>query len=118
MQMHCEKVLIFPAHAAAITFPALFAAIRRRDVIASSRKTTIRVIHTNTFVRYVYLAVAPISAVITINLSASGSINFPKFVTRLCFLAIFPSRKSVNAVTAKITAAIIPTELLKQSIRT
>ena len=31
----------------------------------------------------------------TNNLSANGSINFPKSVTRLCFLAILPSKKSV-----------------------
>ena len=39
-------------------------------------------------------------------LSASGSINFPKFVTRLYFLAILPSNKSVRLATMKIANAI------------
>ena len=47
-----------------------------------------------------------INAVITNNLSASGSINFPKSVTKLCFLAICPSKKSVNDATANKTNII------------
>ena len=38
----------------------------------------------------------------TRSLSASGSMNFPKFVTRLYFLAIFPSSMSVRLATMKM----------------
>jgi hypothetical protein len=38
------------------------------------------------------------STVMHISLSASGSINFPKLVTKWYFLATFPSRKSVRLV--------------------
>ena len=37
----------------------------------------------------------------TRSLSARGSMNFPKFVTRLYFLAIFPSSRSVRLATTK-----------------
>ncbi len=39
--------------------------------------------------------VKTINAVMTSNLSASGSVNFPKLVTRWCRRAICPSRLSV-----------------------
>ena len=48
-------------------------------------------------------AVRQINAAATRSLSARGSINFPKFVTRLYFLAIFPSRRSVRLAIIKIT---------------
>ena len=38
--------------------------------------------------------------------SARGSMNFPKFVTRLYFLASFPSNQSVTLATTKIASAI------------
>ena len=44
--------------------------------------------------------------VTTNNLSASGSKNFPKSVTKLCFLAYFPSNKSVNAPATASTKII------------
>ena len=47
-----------------------------------------------------------INADATKSLSANGSINFPKFVTRLYFLAIFPSSISVKLATIKIMSAI------------
>ena len=47
-----------------------------------------------------------INAPITRILSAIGSKNLPKSVTRLYFLAIYPSKKSVNAATKKIIAVI------------
>ncbi len=54
-------------------------------------------------------AVKQIKADATNSLSASGSINFPKLVTRLYFLAIFPSKRSVRLATIKIaTAAYMP----------
>ena len=46
-----------------------------------------------------------ISAEHTKSLSASGSINLPKLVTRLYFLAIFPSSKSVKLANTNIAAA-------------
>ena len=42
----------------------------------------------------------------TSSLSARGSINFPKSVTRLYFLAIFPSSMSVRLAMIKIAVAI------------
>ena len=42
----------------------------------------------------------------TKSLSANGSINFPKFVTRLYFLAIFPSAISVRLATIKMAVAM------------
>ena len=47
-----------------------------------------------------------ISALQTSSLSARGSINLPKLVTRLHLLAICPSRKSVKLATQKIASAI------------
>ena len=47
-----------------------------------------------------------INAAHTSNLSAKGSMNFPKFVTRLYFLAILPSAKSVRHAITKIAVAI------------
>ena len=41
----------------------------------------------------------------TNSLSASGSMNFPKFVIRLYFLAIVPSSLSVIDAATKITSA-------------
>ena len=48
-----------------------------------------------------------INAVETKTLSAIGSKNFPNEVTRLRFLAIAPSKKSVKDATVKINAEII-----------
>ena len=42
----------------------------------------------------------------TSSLSASGSINLPKLVTRLYFLAIFPSAISVRLAMINIASAI------------
>ena len=47
-----------------------------------------------------------INAEHTNNLSANGSINFPKFVTRLCFLARCPSKKSVKLAIQKSAKAM------------
>ena len=46
-----------------------------------------------------------IRAVITSSLSASGSKNLPKVVTRFCALAILPSSISVIEASAKTTSA-------------
>ena len=50
-------------------------------------------------------SIIQISAEHTSSLSANGSINFPKFVTRLYFLAIFPSSISVRLAMIKSAAA-------------
>ena len=51
----------------------------------------------------------PIRAIIadeTKSLSANGSINFPKLVTRLYFLAMYPSKQSVIEARQNIPVAI------------
>ena len=53
-----------------------------------------------------FVSIIQIIAEHTSSLSASGSINFPKFVTRLYFLAIFPSRRSVKLATQNNASAI------------
>lgn len=47
------------------------------------------------------------SAAMVKSLSAIGSRNFPRFVTKLRFLAIWPSSISVNAAMMKIPSATI-----------
>ena len=83
-------VLIFPPPLAAITFP-LSAAIALKILTVSSLATIIITIQPATKL----YSIMHINADKTNNLSANGSINFPKSVTRLCFLAILPSKKSV-----------------------
>ena len=46
-----------------------------------------------------------IMAALTSSLSARGSMNLPKLVTRLYFLAIFPSIRSVRLAMIKIARA-------------
>ena len=46
-----------------------------------------------------------IMAAITSTLSASGSINFPRVVTRRCLRAIYPSSESVTAAAMNTTPA-------------
>ena len=53
-----------------------------------------------------------------INLSASGSINLPKWVM-ICFLrAILPSRKSVMAARMKMAAAMIRDQVVCSYVNT
>ena len=52
-------------------------------------------------------SIRQISAEQTRSLSASGSINLPKLVTRLYFLAILPSNRSVRLATMNRTFATI-----------
>ena len=52
------------------------------------------------------ISIIQIIAEHTRSLSANGSINFPKFVTRLYFLAIFPSNMSVRLATQNKMSAI------------
>ena len=48
-----------------------------------------------------------INAEPTNSLSAKGSINFPKFETKLYFLAKYPSKKSDKHATQNTTQAVI-----------
>ena len=85
-------VFIFPKLLAAIVTPLSEARVLNPVMANSLAKTTIMI----------HAAIAPLYTNITkadiVNiLSASGYINFPKFVTKLCFLAIYPSKASLNA---------------------
>ena len=87
--------------AAITTF--LSAAITLKPVIASS----LAIINARTHHTFLYpSSMKHTRTEITNILSASGSKNFPKFVTKLYFLAIYPSRKSVKHATAYIVSAI------------
>ena len=97
----CSAVFILPHIPAAITIP-LSAATRRKPLIINSLAIiTITIQHG--------ILSSSINAIIadeTRSLSASGSINFPKLVTRLYFLAILPSSISVIEANANIKSAI------------
>ena len=84
-----------------MTIP-LSEATRRNPLMINS----LAMITRTTITFSLFIDVRQISAVHTSSLSASGSINLPKFVTRLYFLAIFPSSISVRLATQKITSAI------------
>ena len=84
-------VLALPQMFAAITFPVPEEATRRMEVTANSRKT-IKITNQG---ETIPVATKQTSALITRILSASGSINLPKFVIKLSLLAILPSRWSV-----------------------
>ncbi|WP_244495814.1 hypothetical protein, partial [Escherichia coli] len=88
----CKKniVLSFQLFPAAITFPSA-AAIALNMLTVSSLATIIITIQLLTR----WSSIIHVRAEITNSLSATGSINFPKSVTRLYFLAIFPSKASV-----------------------
>lgn len=100
----CALVLILPGHAAAITSP-LPASSKRKPVTASSRHKMIATPQAGTEPR----TAKKINAVITNNLSAKGSANFPKLVTKWLRRAICPSAKSVKQATMKM---ITPTNQL------
>ena len=78
----CVHVLIFPSWFAATTSPVP-ASTRRKPVTANSRLIITITIQAGTYC----ISTNVISAAETSNLSANGSRNFPKFVTRLYFLA-------------------------------
>ena len=94
---------------AAITIP-LSEAIRRNPLMINS--LAIIMIATIDDKRCI-----PTNAIIaeqTNNLSANGSINFPKLVTRLYFLAILPSKRSVKLARINIPTAIyLPHPMLR-----
>ena len=96
----CRQVLIFPDQPAAITIPRS-AAISRSPLTTNSREIITTVIQAGITCKLLRQT----RAAQTNNLSANGSINLPKFVTRLFFRAICPSKKSVMQATAKIANA-------------
>lgn len=100
--MNWVVVLILPGILAASTTPSCSTRRRRKPVTDNSRQMMIVVTHAGT----TWVAVMTINAVITSNLSASGSANLPKFVTNLCLRAMRPSRLSVKVAAIKRIAAI------------
>ena len=93
-------VLTLPDHPAAMTRP-LSLAIIRRPLTANSRQMTMSSIQAG---------ICPIStnhsmAAVTSILSARGSANLPKSVTRLYFRAILPSSMSVRLAMMKMASA-------------
>ena len=75
----CAVVLIFPGIAAAMTWPRFSAKISRKPVTANSRQTMTATTQAGAKLS----EIRKINAVIVNILSASGSANFPKFVTML-----------------------------------
>ncbi len=107
MHTICVTVLTFPSQLAAITRPSCPHATSRIDVTANSRNITIAAAQMNTGRISANRYKMERSAPNTINLSARGSINLPKLVIRLYFLAIFPSSISVRDVRINKAAARI-----------
>lgn len=95
-------VLIFPGILAANTVPFCSTNSKRRPVTESSRQIIIEVTQAGT----TPFPVRTIKAVITNNLSANGSVNLPKFVTKWSRRAIRPSRLSVSVAAINKIAAI------------
>ena len=93
-------VLNLPHQLAAMTTP-FSAATSLKPLIMNSLAIMITTIHDGILPR----SIRQIMALHTSSLSAKGSINLPKFVTRLYFLAIFPSSISVRDATIKIASA-------------
>src|SRR5699024_5906955 len=100
--INCVAVLNLPQILAAIVI-LLDAAITLKPVIINSLATTITTIHAETL----FKSISIIRAVVANILSANGSKNFPKVVTKFLLLAKYPSIKSVNEATINIIAGII-----------
>ena len=98
----CVAVLIFPGHAAAMTSPLCSTNNKRKPVTANSRQTMIETTQPGALSN----STSMIKAVMTSILSANGSANFPKLVTRPLERAILPSSQSVMLAAAKRIAAI------------
>ena len=96
-------VLILPHQLAASTMPS-FAATSLKPLMINSLLMITITPHTG--IGLSGIDTKHMSAVLTSSLSASGSINFPKFDTRLYFLAINPSSVSVSDAMIKIATAI------------
>ena len=100
--MHTMVLAVFtlPDQPAAITRP-LSLAIIRRPLTANSRTRTISSAQAGIWP----ISTNQSSAAVTSILSARGSANLPKSVTKLYFLAIFPSSRSVKLATMKMATA-------------
>lgn len=98
----CDIVFSFPREFAAITLPFELA-INLSDVTKNSLDKITITITTSINFKLKRQSKADITSI----LSARGSMNFPKFVTKLYFLAIFPSIASVIDATIKITRDIV-----------
>ena len=102
----CKIVFSFPREFAAITLPFELA-INLIDVTKNSLDKMIITITTSISFKFKRQSKADITNI----LSARGSINFPKLVTKLYFLATFPSIASVIDATIKIIRAIVKQKL-------
>src|SRR5699024_5590167 len=87
----CETVLSLPILLAANTTPSP-EATKRKPVIANSLLIITITIQAGAICN----SISIIKAADTSNLSANGSKNFPIFVIRLYFLAMYPSNQYVN----------------------
>src|SRR5699024_7703383 len=87
---------------AASTVPPSSTRSKRKPVTANSRE----IITTTTHAGANPNSINTIRAAETNNLSANGSANFPKFVTKLSRRAIYPSNQSVQLAKIKIMAEI------------
>src|SRR5690625_5110862 len=94
-------VFIFPGQAAANTVPPSSTSNKRSPVTANSREIMMTTTHAGANPN----STRTINAADTNNLSANGSANFPKLVTRLSRRAIYPSNQSVKLAPTKISAA-------------
>ena len=95
-----DAVLTLPDQPAAMTRPASDASIRR-PLTANSRQITIKSAHAGIWPISTNQSMAAVTSI----LSASGSANFPKSVTRFLARAIFPSSRSVRLARMKMTSA-------------
>ena len=96
-----EIVLSFPKGLAAIVTPSE-AAITLKPVMVNS----LAIITTTTHAGILFIPTSEIRAAATKILSARGSANFPKLVTRFLLLARYPSSVSVRDAIVNIMAAI------------
>ena len=96
-----RQVLILPDHPAAMTMPRS-AAINLNPLTTNSRE----IITTTIQAGIICMLLKQTRAAQTSNLSASGSMNFPKLVMRLRRRAICPSKKSVMQAAIKMISAI------------
>ena len=101
MRIICSTVFTLPLIPAAMTMPRS-AAISRSAATTNSRAT--KMMHASTESSRIH--VKRMNAVCVRILSAMGSMNLPKLVTRPRRLAICPSKRSVRLAAAKTSSAI------------
>ena len=96
----CSTVLTLPDRPAAMTRPCS-TATRRRPLTTNSRATNTTHIHADMRSR----STMTMNAVTVSSLSAMGSMNLPKLVTRPRLRAMRPSNRSVSDAQAKTASA-------------